>query len=196
MRVTRSIVVALFACLLGCTGGDDGGGILFTDDFSSGTYPAPNWVGEGMVTTTAGAPAPSMFLAATPPVVIGTVQMANPVDLGGGVVVRFDAANAEAGANSDVTLFDVNENDVVAYLQFTTSSVRFYITGATGTVLSITPDTAFHSYELRVSSSGATTWLRDDITQLNGQVSFQPSLGRLLVRADANGVFLDSIEIR
>lgn len=201
MPVARSYVRALTVCLCaaaaaGCSGGDDAGAPLFTDDFTAGTFPAPLWVGEGIVSTTTGAPAPSMFLAASPPIVTGTVQMANPVDLSGGTTVRFDAANAAGGAFSDVNLFDVNANDVLAYIAFRPDQVRLYITGDTGTVLAITPDTAFHAYELTISSSGATRWTRDGVTQLEGQLSLTPSLGRLLIRADANGVFLDNIEIR
>lgn len=199
MPVARSSAPLFLVCIwiaaAACSGSEDAEP-LFSDDFTSGSFPGPSWVGDGIVTTTAGFPAPSLFLAAPPPMVTGYVQMANPVDLSGSTTLRFDAANTLEGAFSDVNLFDINDNAVVAYVEFRPNEVRFHITGDNATVLAISPDDLFHSYELRFSASGATRWTRDGITQLEGQLSFTPTLGRVVIRADANGVFLDNVEIR
>src|SRR4051812_20443576 len=93
------IVLVIWGC-------DDGGGgaVLFSDDFSGG-FPGPSWVGEGTLDTAVGAPAPSLRLAPTPPRALATVQVSNPVEVGGGLIFRFSAA-LPAGSSGQIFLND------------------------------------------------------------------------------------------
>src|SRR6185369_12166015 len=110
MRAALTIL-GLMACGCADDGGGGGGAVLFHDDFAGG-FPAPNWVGEGVVDTTSGMPAPSLRLTPTPPVVSATVQSANPVQLGGGVTFRFSVAALTEGV-ARVYLNDAQGGDAI-----------------------------------------------------------------------------------
>jgi hypothetical protein len=186
--------LVLFVCGCGSSGGD----VLFEDDFSSGQYPGPNWTGDGVIDDAMGAPAPALFLATPPLIGMVQTQATNPVDTSHGVTLSFDAAmgSTAAGINSDLNLFDVNANKNTVYVEFRPGQVRLYIMGDLATVVPVTDDTAFHSYEVEFTANGATTWRRDGAVQLQGQLGFEPTLGRLLVRSsDQNGFFVDNIAI-
>lgn len=192
----RTLLVLAVLIASGCAGGDSGK-VLFSDDFS-GTFPAPNWVGEGVVTTTAGTPAPSLYLAPTPPVVIGTVQTSNPVEVAGGLTFGFEAA-VPAGAAARVFLLDAQAGgDPIGYVEFRGSGdIVYVISGMAGAVQPATADGQFHLFELRFAEGGTSTWSRDGVVQLQGIATNGATLARVLADVSTEtGFFLDELEIR
>jgi hypothetical protein len=185
-------VRALLLVLTACGGSDTAGNVLFEDDFS-GSYPGPNWVGDGMLDPAAGAPAPALVVRPVAPLAMAVAQAANPVDVSAGVTFSFDATNVPDLASSDVNLFDVNTNTNAVYVTLRPTVVLFHIAGSPVGTVPITRDEQFHSYEVHVSASGATTWSRDGAIQLEGQLDFTPTLARIILRTDPNGFSIDNV---
>jgi hypothetical protein len=182
----------LLVFVTACGGSDTTGDVLFEDDFS-GSFPGPNWVGDGMIDPAMGAPAPALVVRPVAPLAMAVAQAANPVDVSAGVTFSFDATNVPDLASSDVNLFDVNTNTNAVYVTLRPTEVRFHIAGATAGIVPITADDDFHSYSVHVSASGATTWSRDGAIQLEGQLDVTPTLARIILRTDPNGFSIDNI---
>jgi hypothetical protein len=186
--------VILLGLATACGGSDTAGDVLFEDDFS-GSYPGPNWVGDGMLDPNMGVPAPALSVRPVAPLAMAVAQAANPVDLRAGVTFSFDTTNVPAGASSDVNLFDVNTNMNAVYVTLRPHEIRFHIMGNSVGIAPITPDGEFHSYAVHFSATGATTWRRDGAIQLEGQLDFTPTLGRIILRSDQNGFVIDNVTI-
>ncbi len=183
--------------VLGC-GGADGGAVLFSEDFA-GSFPAPNWSGEGTVNPASGAPAPSLRLAPTPPLALATMQAINPVTVGSGLLFRFSAA-LPAGSSGQIFLNDAQPSgQPLAYVNFRGGGdIEFNINGLSSALQPTGGhDGQFHELELQFSDGGASSWSRDGAVQLQGKGISPAMLARIFIQTSAPaGLSIDEVEIQ
>jgi len=180
----------------GCDGGG-AGGVLFHDDFS-GSFPEPNWVGDGEVETMFGAPLPALRLAPIAPKAFARVQMANPIQVGGGLVLRFSVA-VPAESSGQIFLEDVQASGqpLAGFTFRGVGEIAYEITGIPGAVQPLgAHDGMFHEFELQYTKNGASSWSRDGAIQVQGTAVNQATLTRLSVQTGAVvGLVFDEVEL-